>query len=236
VLAAGRRTKKVIIVGAGLAGLSAAYELSRAGHEVTILEAQSRCGGRVLTLRDAFADGLYADAGATRIPDHHHFTLRYVKLFKLPLEPFQPRGLATVYHVRGKRVLVKSGAKIDWPLDLRADERGISLDQLRAKYQQNSMLKELGDVTSQSWPPAWLRKYDEISTTDFYRSRGASPEAIRLMRLGGAPNDSDPYSMLANLRNRVLGQNQKPKRLPRDCRIESSTVRLWFASSRATTE
>src|SRR5918994_7288368 len=61
--------KKVVIVGAGLAGLSAAYELAQAGHEVTILEARTRPGGRVLTLRDGFPDGLYVDAGASRIPD-----------------------------------------------------------------------------------------------------------------------------------------------------------------------
>src|SRR5262252_6681166 len=73
--------KKIIIIGAGMAGLSAGYELTQLGHDVTILEARSRPGGRVHTLRDPFAEGLYADAGATRVPDHHHFTLRYADLF-----------------------------------------------------------------------------------------------------------------------------------------------------------
>jgi monoamine oxidase len=68
--------KKIIIIGAGLAGLSAAYELTQAGHDVIVLEAQKRPGGRVRTLRDPFPDGLYVDAGATRIPNHHHFTLK----------------------------------------------------------------------------------------------------------------------------------------------------------------
>src|SRR6266542_6835233 len=65
--------KKVIIIGAGLAGLSAAYELTQAGHDVTILEARTRPGGRVHTLRDPFAEGLYAEAGAARVPNHHSF-------------------------------------------------------------------------------------------------------------------------------------------------------------------
>src|SRR6266436_983135 len=60
--------KKVLVVGAGLAGLVAAYELTQAGHDVIILEAQLRSGGRVQTLREPFSDGLYAEAGAARIP------------------------------------------------------------------------------------------------------------------------------------------------------------------------
>jgi monoamine oxidase len=58
------KPKKVVIVGAGLAGLSAAYELLRAGHEPLILEAQQRVGGRIYTMREPFARGLYGEAGA----------------------------------------------------------------------------------------------------------------------------------------------------------------------------
>ena len=64
------------------------YELTQAGHDVTVLEARTRPGGRVHTLRDPFAEGLYAEAGAARIPNHHHFTLKYAELFGLTLDPF----------------------------------------------------------------------------------------------------------------------------------------------------
>ena len=58
-----KKPRKVIIVGAGMAGLSAAYELRRAGHSVQILEMTQRAGGRVKTFgeRDGFAKGLYVD-------------------------------------------------------------------------------------------------------------------------------------------------------------------------------
>ena len=88
--------KKVIIIGAGMAGLSAGYELTQLGHDVTILEARSRPGGRVHTLREPFSDGLYAEAGAARIPDNHDLTLKYVKLFDLPLEPMYPSQLSAL--------------------------------------------------------------------------------------------------------------------------------------------
>src|SRR5262245_52126644 len=82
--------QRVVVVGAGLAGLSAAYELTQAGHEVRVLKAQSRAGGRVLTFRDPFPDRLYAEAGATRIHKSMDLTIKYAKLFNLQLTGFYP--------------------------------------------------------------------------------------------------------------------------------------------------
>jgi monoamine oxidase len=95
--------KKVLILGAGMAGLVAAYELSKAGHDVTVLEARTRPGGRVHTLREPFSDGLFAEEGAARIPENHDLTLKYVKEFALPLEPFYPSRLNAVRFDRGSR-------------------------------------------------------------------------------------------------------------------------------------
>jgi monoamine oxidase len=94
--------RKVVILGGGLAGLSAGYELTRAGHDVKVLEAQERPGGRVLTLR-TFDEGLYGDAGAARIPDRHVWTLRYVKEFNLRLLPFYPNAGLFAKVRRGRR-------------------------------------------------------------------------------------------------------------------------------------
>ena len=55
---------KVIVVGAGLSGLLSAKGLHDAGHEVVVLEARNRIGGRVLTVRDGLADGQYLNVGA----------------------------------------------------------------------------------------------------------------------------------------------------------------------------
>ena len=53
--------KKVVVVGAGMSGLSAAYELAQVGHDVLILEMQQRVGGRVRTVTEPFYNGLWAD-------------------------------------------------------------------------------------------------------------------------------------------------------------------------------
>ncbi|HEX7332921.1 MAG TPA: FAD-dependent oxidoreductase [Pyrinomonadaceae bacterium] len=95
--------RKVLILGAGMAGLVAGHELVKLGHDVTILEARTRPGGRVHTLREPFSDGLYAEAGAARIPDEHELTLKYVKEFELPLESFYPSRLSALRFDRGSR-------------------------------------------------------------------------------------------------------------------------------------
>jgi len=58
---------RVLIIGAGLSGLVTAGELQKAGHEVVVIEARDRVGGRVFTIRDGLQDGQYADVGAEMI-------------------------------------------------------------------------------------------------------------------------------------------------------------------------
>jgi monoamine oxidase len=82
--------QNVIVLGAGLAGLSAAYRLLKLGHQVTVLEGSGRAGGRALTLREPFTAGLHADAGGFRFRDDHHLVKSYVKRFNLAVAPFYP--------------------------------------------------------------------------------------------------------------------------------------------------
>jgi len=197
------------VIGAGLAGLSTAFELTQAGHNVTVLEARTRPGGRVYTLRDPFAEGLYAEAGASRIPNHHHHTLKYVDLFGLELEPFEPSDLRSVYHVRGKRIGVTPGQKVEWPYKLTAEERALGLSGIRQKYIW-SMLGEVGDVRDPNWPSLeLLKKYDQMNRSDCWRSRGASSEAIALMSLGGIDDRVETWSTLFMLRNQALNRDLK---------------------------
>lgn len=91
----------VLVLGAGLAGMLAAYELTKAGYKVQILEFQNRAGGRNMTVRGGdtinelgsvqkvdFAPGNYLNPGPWRIPYHHRTVLHYCKELGVQLEPF----------------------------------------------------------------------------------------------------------------------------------------------------
>ena len=94
---AGRR---VVILGAGVGGMTAAYELAKHGYDCQILEARSFAGGRCQTARGGFAltelggeeqrctfdEGQYINHGPWRIPFNHQSTLHYTREFGIPLE------------------------------------------------------------------------------------------------------------------------------------------------------
>ena len=107
-LSGNRPSKKVIIIGAGLSGLVAAYELNRAGHNVTILEARNRIGGRVFTIRSPFADNHFGEGGAARIKPSHDLTLGYANHFNLQLDPFYATSGSYVDVNDGTRELISN--------------------------------------------------------------------------------------------------------------------------------
>ncbi len=176
--------KSVIVIGAGLAGLSAAYELTQAGHEVTVLEAQTRPGGRVQTLREPFSDGLYAEVGAIHFPDSHEFTLKYVTLFDLPLQ------------------LEFWGLEIDpAPEELERPIWG-----MWEKYVQPGMDAMAANPAAPGWHVGSLKNYDDMSYVKFLHSQGASPGEITLLTRGwhGLWGDgAETVSALAVLRDKA---------------------------------
>lgn len=118
--AAPRGGRTVLVLGAGIAGLTAAYELSRLGYNCTVLEAQNRTGGRNRTARAGdelhelgpaglpvrthtctFDDGLYLNLGPGRIPYHHRRVLKYCHDLGVALEPYVMETTANLIALSG---------------------------------------------------------------------------------------------------------------------------------------
>jgi monoamine oxidase len=108
--------KHVIILGGGLAGMTSAYELNKLGYTCTILEARKRTGGRCWSIRNgsintetdkptataSFDDGLYFNAGPSRIPHHHQLTLHYCKELNVPIQVYNNVNEGAYYFAEGK--------------------------------------------------------------------------------------------------------------------------------------
>src|SRR6266545_1405532 len=171
--------QKVLVIGAGLAGLAAAWELVQAGHDVTVLEARRRAGGRVYTLREPFVDGLTAEAGAMSFSDSYKHFFRYLETFKIPSAPLPRPSLPVVHHLRGRRLLIQPGTPPDWPYDLKPDEKGQPIPALVQKY--FAAVAELGDPTDPAWKIDAFKKWDDVTLADWLRGQGASGEAIALL-------------------------------------------------------
>jgi monoamine oxidase len=145
----------VLVLGAGLAGMTAALELRQAGYKVQILEFNDRYGGRNWTIRGGdtvtelggftqkceFDEGLYINPGPWRIPYHHNALLDYCKRLGVALEPFQQINHNALLHNTNA-----FGGKPQRIRNIKADFQG-HVSELLAKATQKGKLE--GDVTKE---------------------------------------------------------------------------------------
>lgn len=165
--------KRVVVLGAGLAGLTAAYRLMSERHEVIVLEGQDRVGGRVLTVRDGFAAGGHAEMGATRIFSTHAATLKHIDLFSLgPLVPYDSGNSA--FYISGSRFVAPPAGQ-PWPVARMSEaEKADPYAFLRTYLGPGFAM--LGDVAAPGWPdgqPSAL-ELDKLTVEQYLLGQGAS--------------------------------------------------------------
>jgi monoamine oxidase len=160
VLAGQGTGQRVLILGAGLAGLTAAYELEQAGYECEILEALQRPGGRCWTVRAgselkeldgrvkvaSFDKNHYFNPGPARIPQHHSSTLNYCRQFGLELELFANQNAAAWLYVEDSGPT--SGTRIR-RREATTDMAGYSSELLAKAVDQGALNEELSALDSE---------------------------------------------------------------------------------------
>jgi monoamine oxidase len=177
------RPARVVVVGAGMAGLVAASELLRAGHDPIVLEAQQRVGGRVLTLREPFAPGLWAEAGAMRVPRSHRLTMALIDRYRLATQPFtmdNPDAYCVFCGVRTRR---RDLATDPYALgfEVAEHERDVAIAELwtNALTPFSQRLQVDGDT---AWEQIAM-EYDQYAVREFLEAQKWSEGAIEMFGL-----------------------------------------------------
>jgi monoamine oxidase len=175
--------RTVAVLGAGVGGLCAAYELDRAGYDCVILEPQRRAGGRSLTLRPgdtfremgdsppqvcAFDEGLWLNAGPGRIPHSHVRVIDYCRKFGVALQPYIFASRANLVHTDTagegttmpvRRALYDLQGHVAELLDKCAAKPRLDLPVGAADLKKlHEMLVQFGDLTKinrPGKPPTW---------------------------------------------------------------------------------
>ena len=167
---------KVVILGAGIAGLVAAYELRKAGYEVTVLEARDRPGGRSWTVRGGtkieqigrpdqickFDPGeeMYFNAGPARFPTWHRALLGYAHQFHVPLQVMVNDNRSAGMDFGGKVVTRRQAVN---------DTRGRLSELLAKAIDKHALDQELTGIDKEKLR-AFLRLYGDLNSQSSYQA------------------------------------------------------------------
>ncbi|NRR32639.1 flavin monoamine oxidase family protein [Oxalobacteraceae bacterium] len=208
--------KKILILGAGLAGMTAAYELGKLGYAVQILEARSFAGGRCQTARKGFTltelggdaqtcgfdEGEYINHGPWRIPYHHQSTLHYTRQFGIALEVMVNDNDNSFVYLENGGPLSKQRLR---PAQIKADMRG-NVAELLAKTVQAKALDQELSSDDKHLLLDYLAHEGQLAASDLrYKGRSGRGYAINpgAGMVPGAGTPSDPLGFKDLLASKV---------------------------------
>jgi monoamine oxidase len=208
----------VLILGAGLAGMCAAYELRKAGYKVQILEYNDRPGGRNWSLyggdtytelggftqKVGFDKGLYLNPGPWRLPHHHYAILHYCKLLNVALEPFTQVNYAA--YVQSSKAF---GGKPKRYREVQADFNGYVAELLAKSTRQNSLDQAVTQTDREVLLEA-MRQWGALDKNYEYKKGLLSSERRGWASdpgggLKSVPIPSDPLAMSDLMQSRLWG-------------------------------
>ena len=204
--------KRIIVIGAGLAGLSCAYELDQAGFNVMLIEARSRPGGRVNTYRDPFSDNLYSEMGAEYVDSSDTYIQEYCKKFNLKILPAKQYDGVYVKGQTSSIEGLRSGRDL---LPFKGTLEGKLFGQEVQYIQKWIDLVKLKGINSPE-----VQALDRISVEDILKEGGAPKDIIDLYTYANATEEtavpskmSALYMILSNTRTSNFSENTVEERI-----------------------
>jgi monoamine oxidase len=177
---------RVVVIGAGFSGLAAAYELQRAGYEVTVVEARNRVGGRVLSFSD-LVPGKNVEGGGELIGSNHPAWLAYAKQFGLSFLDVGEEDLEAPIVLGGKKVTAEQSEQL-W-------------EEMEKVF--NTIVTDAAKVDAdEPWKAAGADALDKRTLADWIDRQGASPlctSALHTMMTADNGVVTQWQSYLANL-------------------------------------
>lgn len=178
-------SQKILVLGAGTAGLTAALSLKQRGHQVTVIEYQNRVGGRLWSL--PLEGGQFTEAGAGHFSADMPLVLALVKRYKLPLITINdgsPR-----YLFNGKSA--NANLPLSWPWELNDQEKRSTVASMLAHYLWESGI-DLNACLDPKWPDASaIAKLDGVTLAQILRKAGCSEAFLLLLQAhAGCPYGS----------------------------------------------
>ena len=186
-------SERVVIIGAGLAGMAAACQLKAAGVPFTVLEARARAGGRIRTLHNYFDDGLFVDLGGEHVPNIHYRLQNYLARFKIAVIPQDNSNLQKVLWFQNRRIFMAPGAPIQWPEGMQGVVAGKSPGDIEGGFIM-PLLFEVGDPLDPGWPHDDGFRFD-VPTADVLKSLGVSEHLMKLFELGLNSLDGEGFAV-----------------------------------------
>lgn len=196
--------RQVIVVGAGLAGLAATYELLEAGVDVQLIEQSQRPGGRVKTIRGHFDDDAWVDVGGQTSGGMYANFFYYSTKLGLPFEAQDTPAERpdVLLHLRDK-LYSAAALRRDpsaWPVELHEHEKPLAPFRLLGHYLE-PIAREIGAV--ENVLKSEFVQFDALSLRELLQERGASAAAIRQIDHTLNYNSVDTVSALSALRDAV---------------------------------
>lgn len=221
--------RRIIVAGAGLAGLSVACELSQLGYEVIVIEGRDRVGGRICTLKQPFTDDQYVELGGELIGDGYKRLLGYahklnVGFEEVPVETSTGGNLAASREGINTAAIFKqklypvNSIMAPHPYLLTGDEAKLLPPALLSKY----LRQMLQEVTAN---PSRMRELDPLSLAGALRQFGVSETAISLMNISLNYNSIETVSAASPL----LDAQRRASAGTKVCRITGGNTELVTA-------